>query len=184
MGRGARISWIALASLFALTGCVAGATGPSPTEPHGFTTTTTVATTTTTVTMEQGLERYRSCLDEQGVSIGEIPRDGLGRPRMAAALSGLDLDERVVLDALETCGPHLATGALDLQADPELRALVQASLDRFARCVRSRGVADYPDPVAGFDGIGSPFPVNRVPWTDPDLPSAVTACTSHLETGG
>jgi len=37
-------------------------------------------------------------------------------------------------------------------------------------------VEDFPDPVPGFDGVGSPFPNSRIPWTDPDLPDAMAAC--------
>lgn len=161
---------------------MAGAEGPSPTDPHGFTTTTTVPITTTTLTIEDGLAGFRTCLSGEGVGIGEIPLDGLGRPRMAAALAGLNLSERSVLDALEACGHHLASGALDLSSDPELRSMVQDRLESFADCVRLEGVVDYPDPIPDFDGLGAPFPVNRVPWTDPGLPGAVSACTSTLGT--
>lgn len=161
----------------AATACVASADGPSPTDPHGFTTTTTLATTTTTVSIEDGLTEYQSCLSGEGVAVDEISLDGLGRPRMAQALSGLDLTDRTVLDALETCGGHLGTGALDLSSDPQLRALVEESLTDLAGCLRSRGVEDFPDPESGFDGVGSPFPTNRIPWSDPDLPGAARACT-------
>ena len=183
MGRGVSIvRGVIPVLLLVLTGCVAEAGGPSPTEPHGHTTTTTLPTTTTTLTLEEGLAGYRNCLSERGVSIGEIPLDGLGRPRMATALTDVDLNDRTVLDALDACGHHLASGALDSSSDPELRALVEATLQDFAECVRKEGVIDYPDPAPGFDGVGSPFPVNRIPWTDPDLPAAVTVCSAGLET--
>lgn len=165
-----------------LAGCLAGPTGPSPTDPHPSTT-TTAPTTTTTLAIEQGLANYRACLGEAGVSIGEIPLDGLGRPDMTTALSELDLTDRGTLDALEACGPHLSSGALDSTSDPELRELVQRALEEFAECLRERGVDEYPDPVDDFDGIGSPFPVNRVPWTDPALPEAVAVCGERLERG-
>ena len=164
----------------ALAGCVAGAGGPSPTDPHGVTTTTTLPTTTTTVTQAQGLSDYRQCLADAGVSIGEIAVDGLGRPRMAQALAGLDLADRAVLDALEQCGHHLSSGALRLDADPELAELVQLELEEFADCVRSRGVDDFPDPRPDFDGVGSPYSASRIPWNDSDLPAAVDACSAAL----
>jgi len=170
--------------LLILTGCVTGADGPSPTDPHGLSTTTTLPTTTTTLTLDQGLANFRNCLSERGVSIGEIPLDGLGRPRMATVLTDVDFDDRTVLDALDACGHHLASGALDSSSDPELRDLVEASLQDFAECVRREGAIDFPDPVPGFDGVGSPFPVNRIPWTDPDLQAAVTVCSAGLESPG
>jgi hypothetical protein len=144
------------------------------------TTTTTIPTTTTTVTLEQGLSDYRQCLASAGVTIGEISIDGMGRPRMAEALAGLDLADRAVLDALETCGHHLSSGALRLDPDPELAELVQLELEEFAECLRSRGVDDFPDPRPEFDGVGAPYPVNRIPWNDPDLTSAVDVCSALL----
>ena len=95
---------------------------------------------------------------------------------MADVLSGLDLGSRTVLDALEECGVFLSVGALALAPDPELRELVQARLEAFSTCVRVEGVSDFPDPVRGFDGVGSPYPTNRIPWTDPRLAGAVAIC--------
>lgn len=160
-----------------LTGCVATADGPSPTDPPGVTTTSTASTTSTTVDLGEGLGNYRECLSQQGVSIDEIALDARGRPRMADAMDDLDFTDRAVLEALNTCGPELATGALDLRPDPELQEMIQAGLDDLAECMRRRGVPAYPDPVEGFNGLGSPFPVERIPWTDPDLAEAVTACS-------
>lgn len=163
--------------ILSLGGCVAGADGPSPTDPHALTTTTTLVVTTVTLSPDDGLAEYQDCLSGEGLDVPEIPRDALGRPRMAEALKHLDLTERSVLDALETCGGALETGALDLSRDPEMQRLVQAALQNLVVCMRTRGVEDFPDPVPGFSGVGSPFPVNRIPWTDPDLPDAVLACS-------
>jgi hypothetical protein len=161
-------------------GCVSTIDGPSPTDPLGVTTTTTIPTTTTTVTLEEGLDSYRECLTEREIAIGEIELDARGRPQMAAAMAELDFTDRNVLEALDSCSPELATGALDLGPDPVLREMVQAGLEDLADCIRREGVVDYPDPVAGFSGLGSPFPVNRIPWTDPDLADAVARCSSQL----
>lgn len=130
--------------------------------------------------MEEALAGYQACLRDEGVAIGEISRDGLGRPRMAEAFTGLNLGNRAVLDALEHCGPHISSGALDLSLDPELQGIVQSGLEEYAECVRLRGVADFPDPVPGFDGVGSPFSVDLIPWTDPELPAAVATCSAAL----
>lgn len=180
MGRRVRTgSAVLLALTFA--GCVSGAEGPSPTDPHGFELTTTAPTTTaTTLNLEEGLEEYRACLADEGVTLGRIRLDGMGRPRMAEAVATLDLTDQGVLDALESCGQLLASGPLDLASDPELGRRVRESLADFAECVRLEGVADYPDPVPGFDGVGSPFPVGRIPWEDPGLATAVDACGEVL----
>jgi len=160
-----------------VVGCVAGADGPSPTDPHGLSTTTTLAVTTVTLSPEEGLAQYQECLSSEGLDVPDIPRDALGRPRMAEALKHLDLTERSVLDALEACGEELEAGTLDLSPDPEMQQLVQAALQNLVVCMRARGVEDFPEPVPAFSGVGSPFPVNRIPWADPDLPDAVLACS-------
>lgn len=115
-------------------------------------------------------------MSDHGVAVPEIPLDGLGRPRVGVWIDGLDLSSRQVLDALEACGETLSRGALGLEADPELRRLVQASLEEFSRCVRGEGVAGFPDPDPRYDGIGSPYPPNRIPWSHPGLGEAVAAC--------
>jgi hypothetical protein len=42
------------------------------------------------------------------------------------------------------------------------------------------GVEDFPDPVPGFIGIGSPYPIAEIPYSDPGFASAVTACRAAL----
>lgn len=180
---GARFTIVTFLALV-LTACAAGATGPSPTDPHSFDLTTTGTATTTTPGVEEALGSFRECLDAEGVQIPRVGLNGLGRPRMADALSGLDLSDRQVLDALESCGHHLSSGSLDLRVDPELARLVRETLREFAECVRLEGVADYPDPIPGFDGVGSPFPVEDIPWSEPDLTAAVENCRDVMGPAG
>jgi hypothetical protein len=135
-----------------------------------------IPVTVTTITVEESLGSFRECLRDRGVGVGRIRLDALGHPRLAEALRGLDLTDRDVLDALASCGRYLIGGALDLRTDPALRDQVQDTLVELADCIRSWGVPDFPDPVPGFEGVGSPFPDARIPWTDPDLPDAVAAC--------
>jgi hypothetical protein len=45
------------------------------------------------------------------------------------------------------------------------------------------GVEDFPDPVPGFSGIGSPFPVAEIPYSDPGFATAVSACREALLEG-
>lgn len=165
---------------FLISGCAATADEPSPTDPLGVTTTSTLPTTTTAVALEPGLDNHRDCLTQRGVTIGEIGIDARGRPLMAAAMDGLDFTDRNILEALNECSPELTTGALDLGPDPVLRDMVQEVLGELAECMRRSGVPGYPDPVAGFNGLGSPFPVDRIPWTDPDLADAVAVCSRRL----
>lgn len=181
MGRADRTGVITLTVLgLALTGCLAGPSGPSPTDPHGFQLTTTLPPATTTLAVAEGVEAYQTCLSEEGVTLGPVRFDAMGRPRMVEAVAVLDLGDRSVIEALETCGHIIASGPLDLTSDPELAVRVREQLADFAECLRLEGVGDYPDPVADFDGVGSPFPVTRIPWSDPDLGSAVATCRDVL----
>ena len=159
-----------------LAGCVAAADQPSPTDPHAVTTTTVPPTTTTTVTTGQALVEFRDCLSAAGVPIEEIALDGRGRPRLARAMAELDFTDREVLNALEECGHELARGALDFTTDPEFGIVLMARLDEQSDCLRRNGVEDFPLPDPSFAGVGSPYPINQIPWTDPALPGAVEAC--------
>lgn len=173
-------SSILFVMLFGLMGCVSAADGPSPTDPHDVTTTTLPPTTTTSLQLEDALIAFRECLATSGVSIEDIEIDGRGRPRMAPALEGLDFTDRIVLAALEDCALFLMGGVLGNTGDPELGALVRTNLMQFALCIQENGVSDFPDPIPGYDGVGSPFPLGRVPWEDPALPNAVTVCSRDL----
>lgn len=102
---------------------------------------------------------------------------------IAMAMAGLDFSEPALQGELDACAGVLSSGALDLTADPELRALVQSRLESFARCVGVEGVTGFPGPVDPFDGVGPPFPSDEVPWDDPLLAEAVGACVVTLGVG-
>lgn len=176
MGRNVSATAVRIVATLALlvSGCVAEPGGPSPTEPHGFT--TSLFGSAGTLGLEEALNAFRICLGEHGVGIEPIGLDALGRPRLAEALGRLDFTDRAVLDALESCGNHLTNGPLDLSSDPELRDLMQNYLLELAECLRLWGVQDFPDPIPGFHGVGAPFPSNEIPWTDPNLATAVRQC--------
>ena len=172
-------SWLTVFCFLSLPGCVSVADGPSPTDPHE-TTTTLAPTTTLMVSLEDGLVRFEDCMEEEGVAIEEIELDGRGRPQLSRALSEIDLVDRLVSAALGQCAPELAGGAMGLETDPEMRGVVIASLTRFASCLRSNGVPEFPDPSPRFTGVGSPYPDGLVPWADEDLATAVIVCTRAL----
>jgi hypothetical protein len=91
-------------------------------------------------------------------------------------MAALDFTDREVLDALERCGGVLVGGALGFNADPELGTILMARLHEQTECLRRHGVEDFPLPIPSFAGVGSPYPINQIPWTDPALPGAVEAC--------
>lgn len=152
-------------------GCTSGASAPSTpaTKP-------TSTTTTTTLAAGVAADAYVACLGENGVDVDSIRLDANGRPQLDLVNSQLDYSDPQTVEAISACAELLAAGALDLGSDESLREGVMAQLRAFSRCVRARGVTDFPDPIPGFIGVGSPFPVAEIPYSHPDLPAAAAAC--------
>lgn len=135
-----------------------------------------VTTTTTTIAGDAAATGYVACLRAEGVEVDDIPIDANGRPMLDAVNEQLDYTDPATVEAVSTCAGILSEGALDLGFDEDFRKEVVEQLAAFSRCVRARGVDAFPDPVPGFIGIGSPYPVAEIPYDDPDLPAAVDAC--------
>jgi hypothetical protein len=173
-----------LLTVIALTGCAPVVSGPSPTDaPSVETTTTMPGVTLTTISAIEGATRFRACLEENGLSIEAIPLDAVGRPRLDLVMREVDFGVEGNARALDVCAVHLISGALDLEGSPLIGTGVRALLEEFSDCVRSRGVPGFPLLVSGFNGIGSPFPVEEIPYDDSDMAGAVEACRERLALG-
>lgn len=166
-----------------LTGCFEDGEGSSPTDPT-TPTTTVVTTTTTTAFSAQAVEDFHNCLGENGIEIEEIPADAQGRPRLDLVMLGVDLADPDTSAAVASCSEILSTGALDLTNSPLIGSGVVGLLSEFSECVRSHGVPDFPDPLPGFTGIGGPYPVAEIPYSDPDLESAIDECRGRVSPTG
>ena len=165
-----------LALVIAISACTPDIGGPSPTEL--VTTTSVVAdsdTTSTTVGGPFGAEAFRTCLAEFGVIIEPIPLDANGRIRLDFVTRDLDFTDPEVAGAVTDCSKILGVGALDLITAGLVRTAVIGQLEDFSRCIRARGV-DFPDPIEGFTGVGSPYPVAVIPYSDPALADVVSIC--------
>ncbi len=152
---------------------------PACTDTEPSVSTTVPATSTTTTRPVDGVAAtadFVRCMGENGVEIGEIPFDADGRPRLEAMSGQLDYSDPATTEALSQCASFLSEGALDLGYDASYRDAVVGQLAAFSRCLRARGVEDFPDPIPGFIGIGSPYPGAEIPYNDPDLPDAVIRC--------
>lgn len=171
---------VCVAAATFLAACDVEPREPSPTEPQVATTTTVPATTTTTLSVGEAVATFEACMSDRGVVISEIPLDAEGRPRLELALGDVDFTDSDAVAALSECAELLAEGALDLSIWPRLQEGVQTALEEFSQCVRSRGVANFPDPVRLFGGVGGPYPLDEIPFGDPDLDSAVDTCRSRL----
>ena len=161
------------------TACTPGADGPSSTNPPAPTT-TLPPTTTVTVVSDVAVEEFRVCLAEQGIEIEEIPIDATGHPRLDLVMVTLDFSNPEIAAAVSSCSELLETGALDIGQDDVLHQQIMEQLQEFSRCMVDLGVEDFPDPVPGFIGIGSPYPVAEIPYSDPSFASAVSACRAAL----
>jgi hypothetical protein len=106
--------------------------------------------------------------------------DAVGRPRLDLVLRDMDLSAEANLGALDACAVHLITGALILDESPLISEGVITLLGEFGDCMRTRGVPDFPMVVGGFNGIGSPFPIEEIPYDDPDLATASQTCREEL----
>lgn len=162
-----------------VAGCTVDSDAPSATDPP-VTTTTTAPPTTTTVLSEVAVEAFRACLADAGIEIEQIPLDAAGHPRLDLVMVTLDFSDPATASAVSLCSEHLETGALNLGDEDVLREAILAQLQEFSRCMVDLGVEDFPDPVPGFIGIGSPFPVAEIPYSDPGFATAATACRESL----
>lgn len=175
-----RLAPAVIALALTAAACVTDARQPSPTDIQTTTTTTVPATTTTTISVEEATAGFRDCLADNQVRIEEIPFDSQGRPRLELAMAEIDFSDPVATAALATCAEHLAGGPLELSVWPALQEQMQSALTEFSLCVRSQGVVGFPDPVRSFSGVGGPYPLQEIPFEDPDLEMAVEICGSRL----
>lgn len=169
--RVAQILSSVIALAVSLSACV-GDVNEAPTTSDVVITTTT----TTTIAFAEATAAFVSCMDQNGIDVGEIPFDANGRPRLEMMRPRLDYTDPDTFAALSECAGVLSDGALDLGFDPGFREGVVGQLAAFSRCMRARGVEEFPDPIPGFLGVGAPYPAAQIPFSDPELPEAVEAC--------
>ncbi len=114
------------------------------------------------------------------MGVEPIPLDAAGRPRLDLVMPEVDFSDPGQVEAFSECALHLSSGALDLGSEPVLADLVMSNLNGFSECVRDHGVPGFPDPVAGFRGLGPPYALDEIPLDDPDLGSAASICSERL----
>lgn len=168
-----RVGWRPLVGLFALLGAACTGGGSGAISPSTLPPTTT---TTTTLPVDAAAAAYVECLNDNGVEIDPIRIDAAGRPHLDQVNDQLDYSDPATIVAISACAGFMGNGALDLAGNAALREGVMDQLNAFSRCLRARGVTEFPDPIPGFIGVGSPYPAAEIPYSDPDLPAAALAC--------
>jgi hypothetical protein len=162
-----------------LVACTGGGETPSATGAP-VTTASAPPSTTTTVVSDVAVESFRTCLGEKGIEIEEIPFDATGHPRLDLVMATLDFSDPAIAEAVSVCSEHLEAGALEVGDDDLLRQVILDQLNEFSHCMVELGVEGFPDPVPGFVGVGSPFPVAEIPYAHPAFANAVTVCRERL----
>ncbi|MDH4116543.1 MAG: hypothetical protein OEX04_08600 [Acidimicrobiia bacterium] len=139
------------------------------------------STTVGRVSFEQASLEFTECMREAGLDFPDIRLDSEGRPQLGELLDELDTETTEFRTALTACAPILTqAGALELSSDPELQAVIIDQLASFSECMRTNGVAGFPDPVPGFNGTGSPYLLGQIPFDDPDFETAAQECQGQL----
>ncbi len=170
-----------LVLVMVVSACVQGGTD-SPTDDAGNV--GSAASTTTTLGrlgLEQVTLSFASCMRDQGIETPDLRLDAQGRPMLDDLRAGVDTTSPEFRLALTECAPILTlAGALDLRRDPELQAVIVNQLQAFAECVRAEGLETFPDPDPTFSGVGSPFPTDEIPFSDPSFEVGVEMCQEAL----
>jgi hypothetical protein len=142
-----RIRPLVLAAVAASSLLAAGCGGGGSAGVAGVASSTTVTTTTTA---QSGLVAFSSCMRSNGVPSFPDPQ------RFAGGSVKLTI-RQVVGDnprfqaALSACNHLLPTRGSEAQQTPQQKAAQLADELSFARCMRSHGVARFPDPTAQGD---------------------------------
>ncbi|MCM2390846.1 hypothetical protein [Streptomyces albipurpureus] len=111
--------------------------------------------------------KFAKCMRQNGVDM-EDPKDGQ-RFVVKARKKG----SKAVMDkAMEKCRDYQPQGgAGGRKADPKAVAAMQ----KYAKCMRENGVAEFPDPKPGGG-----LQMNKSIQDDPDFKTAEGKCQSHL----
>ncbi len=157
-------------ALLVLAGCTAAP--PSPVVETTLPPTTTKAPPADAA---EAVAMLSDCLADAGYEVTVTVGDD-GAPDLSG-LIGESAPDPGFRSALTDCvGPLV--GFLQLDSSPGLLAMIEAQFTRFAQCMRSSGVEDFPNPDPSFDGTLPPFPPEQVPRSDPEFSTAVESCAA------
>jgi hypothetical protein len=134
---------------------------------------------------------YSDCMRSHGVPDFTDPPSGGGIPKGSAQQFGVSTSQFTA--AVAACA-HLVPatgGSIQLcETTGECpQAVVQQALNimrRYARCIRSHGVPNFPDPTV--DSQGRPgfnlVPIHRTDWNSPQIQNQIYECEHMMPPGG
>ena len=122
--------------------------------------------------------QFSACMRSHGVP--NFPDPGSGGGIQVGPSSGIDPNSPKFQAAQRACQKLLPNGG---QPSPQQRAKMQQALLAFSACMRSHGIADFPDPT--FTGGGAQLRLHGGPGGDlnpqsPRFQAAQTACRGKL----
>jgi hypothetical protein len=105
-----------------------------------------VASSTTTTTAQTGLVAFAGCMRSHGVPTFPDPDSTGGIPK-TQVVAAAQANRSKFNAAQAACGRLLPGGSLGPSQTPQQQAARLADALSFARCMRSHGVARFPDPT-------------------------------------
>ena len=172
---------------FGLLACACGGTSPSASVAHlGTTTTSRPAKGSSDDNGNGSPLAYAQCMRAHGVPDFPDPNSQGGFALQGGPNSDLGPNSSAFQQANEDCQRFTPTSGLGHGPSPAQVAQAQAQALKFSDCMRSHGIADFPDPVfhAGGGG-GISISIHAGPGSDltpnsPAFQAAQTACQKLL----
>ena len=141
-------------------------------------------TTTTRLGADEAVLEVTRCMRDRGIEVPDIGVTADGQLDLRPEdLGDVDIDSEEFQEAFTSCiAVFQLSGGFDVSLDPELEALFQDQLQEFSECMRSNGVADFPDPQPG---TGTPYPISAfLGFGDPTFDDAIEICRQTVSFAG
>jgi hypothetical protein len=166
---------VALVGLaFTAAACSSGSSSPGVASVGSTTTTTTASAGASPAgnsgTSTAGALKFAQCMRSRGISQFPDPNTQGGFD----AVAGVNPNSSQYLAAQKTCQPLVGSGL-----PPAKQAQMQAKLLKFAQCMRTHGVPNYPDPIFSNGGVSQA--IGKESGLSPNSPTfqaAQKACQS------
>jgi hypothetical protein len=126
---------------------------------------------------------YAQCMRSHGITNFPDPtvQDSAARKGVGFQLPGSLQNSPQFKSAAKTCQKQTGFG----QPNPAVLQAMMADALKFSACMRSHGIANYPDPVQNAHGIQmGPGPDSNIDTSSPRFKAAQKACVYLLPNGG